>query len=207
LTLQSPQFAQTVPATFVNASAAPADKWKLLSYSDLANVTAQGIGLQPWFSNINTHNPDLSGFRDKGGKILHYHGLADELITPRGSVNYYSRVEAAMGGNAQVQKFERLFLIPGMGHNTVFKVSTIDPATGGITAATKVPLPALPINGSTTDQLFTALRNWVENGTAPSRIDISSSDASVSLPICAYPQRATYSGTGSVKAATSYACQ
>lgn len=207
LILQSPLFAQTVPATFVNATAAPADKWKMLSYGDLANVNAQGVGLQPWFSNINTDNPNLSAFRDKGGKILTYHGLADELIAPQGSVNYYARVEAEMGGNAEVQKFDRLFLIPGMGHNTIFKVSSLDPATGAITAATKVPLPALPIKGSNNDQLFTALRNWVESGTAPSRLDISSSDASVSLPICAYPQRATYSGTGPVTAAASYACK
>lgn len=207
LILQSAQFAQTVPATFVNATAAPADKWKILSYADLANVNAQGIGLQPWFSNINTDNPNLGGFRDKGGKILTYHGLADELITPQGSVNYYARVEAAMGGTAEVQKFNRMFLIPGMGHNTIFKVSSLDPATGAITAATKVPLPALPINGGSNDQLFMALRNWVENGTAPSRLDLNSSDGSVSLPICAYPQRATYSGTGSVKSAANYACK
>ncbi len=206
LILQSPQFAQTVPATFVNATAAPADRWKSLSYADLANVNAQGIGLQPWFSNINTDNPDLSAFRDKGGKILTYHGQADELITPKGSINYYSRVAATMGGNAEVQKFDRLFLIPAMGHNTIFKVSSLDPATRAITASSKVPLPALPINGSSSDQLFTALRNWVESGTAPSRIDISSSDASVSLPICSYPQRATYGGAGSVKAAASYTC-
>ncbi len=206
LILQSPQFAQTVPATFVNATAAPADRWKSLSYADLANVNAQGIGLQPWFSNINTDNPDLGAFRDKGGKILTYHGQADELITPKGSINYYSRVAATMGGHAEVQKFDRLFLIPAMGHNTIFKVSSLDPATGTITARTKVPLPGLPINGSNSDQLFTALRDWVESGTAPNRIDISSSNASVSLPICAYPQRATYSGTGSVSAAASYTC-
>jgi hypothetical protein len=207
LILQSPEFAQTVPATFVNATAAPADRWKSLSYADLANVNAQGIGLQLWFSNINTDNPDLRAFRDKGGKILTYHGLADELIPPQGSVNYYSRVAAGMGGYAEVQKFDRLFLIPAMGHNTTFKVSTLDPATGAITAAGKVPLPALPINGSSSDQLFEALRNWVENGVAPDRLDIKSSDASVSLPICPYPQRASYVGTGSVKSASSYACK
>ncbi|MGY0198786.1 tannase/feruloyl esterase family alpha/beta hydrolase [Leptothrix sp. BB-3] len=206
LILQSPQFAQTAPATFVNATAAPADRWRTLSYADLANVNALGVGLQPWFSNINTDNPNLAAFRDKGGKILTYHGLADELITPQGSVNYYARVEATMGGNAEVQKFNRLFLIPGMGHNTIFKVSALDPATGAITATSKVPLPALPINGGTNDQLFSALRNWVENATPPSRMDISSSDASVSLPICAYPKRAVYGGTGSVRSAASYTC-
>jgi feruloyl esterase len=55
--------------------------------------------------------------------------------------------------------------------------------------------------------MFLALQNWVEGGTAPGRIDISSSDASVSLPMCLYPQKITYSGTGSVTAAGSYACQ
>jgi Tannase and feruloyl esterase len=207
LILKSPLFAQTVPLTLVNASATPTDKWKTLSYADLASVAAQGVSMQAGFSDINTDNPNLSAFRDKGGKVLTYHGLADELIAPQGSVNYYTRVEAAMGGQAEVHKFNRLFLIPGMGHNTVFKVSALDPATGAVTAATKVPLPALPINGGSNDQLFTALRNWVESGIAPSRLDLSSSDGSVSMPICAYPQRATHSGTGSVKAAASYACR
>ncbi|MGJ7511276.1 tannase/feruloyl esterase family alpha/beta hydrolase [Variovorax sp. GT1P44] len=207
LTLQSPLYAQTVPATFSNATGTPADKWKTLTYADLTNVNAQGVALQSSFSNINTDNPDLSAFRNKGGKILTYHGLADELITPSGSINYYSRAAATMGGDAEVQKFDRLFLIPAMGHNTIFKVSAIDAATGTVTASTKVPLPALPINGSSADQLFTALRQWVENGTAPNRLDLSSSDGSVSLPICAYPQRATYSGAGSVKVAASYTCE
>jgi feruloyl esterase len=47
----------------------------------------------------------------------------------------------------------------------------------------------------------------VENGTVPGRIDISSADTSVSLPLCVYPQKITYRGSGTVTDAASYTCQ
>ena len=46
------------------------------------------------------------------------------------------------------------------------------------------------------DEMFAALRNWVENGVAPVRIDVSSSDSSVSMPLCPYPQKAIHVGAG-----------
>jgi feruloyl esterase len=57
------------------------------------------------------------------------------------------------------------------------------------------------------DQMFTALKNWVENGTAPEDITIFSSDKSVSYPICVYPKKITWNGTGSSKLAASYSCK
>ena len=36
---------------------------------------------------------------------------------PQGSTNYYNRVSAMMGGFNEVQKFNRLFMIPGLGHS------------------------------------------------------------------------------------------
>lgn len=47
----------------------------------------------------------------------------------------------------------------------------------------------------------------LENGTAPTRIDVKSFDSSVGMPLCLYSQKATYSGTGSVSVASSYVCQ
>jgi len=47
----------------------------------------------------------------------------------------------------------------------------------------------------------------VENGVAPGRMDISSADSSVSLPLCVYPQKVTYGGSGAITAAASYTCQ
>jgi feruloyl esterase len=55
--------------------------------------------------------------------------------------------------------------------------------------------------------MFTALRRWVENGQAPGRIDLASKDGSVTMPICSYPQKATYTGSGPETATTSYSCR
>lgn len=202
LELQNPALAQ--PA-FVNATGNGANGWKSLSYEDLANAYAQGIALQPQFSDINTDDPDLSGARDAGTKILSYHGWADDLISPMGSINYYSRVAAQMGGDEAVQQFNRLYMIPGLGHDGTFSsVATFDPATGQITDAGKVPLPQ-PLTGR--DELFNALRNWVENGSAPDRIEISSADDSVTMPICVFPKLARHDGTGPLTEAASYRCE
>ena len=67
-----------------------------------------------------------------------------------------------------------------------------------------MPLPQ-PASGR--DELFKALENWVEHGVAPGRMDVSSADSSVSLPLCVYPEKITYSGSGPVTAAASYTCQ
>jgi feruloyl esterase len=190
--------------TFSNAKANGASRWKTLDYAGLANAFAQGIALQPQFSNINTDNPDLSALRDAGGKVLTYHGLADDKIMPQGSINYFTRVSAAMGGNVAAQTFDRLFLIPGLAHDGNFLLSaSIDPGTNANLGTTRVPLPQA-VSGR--DELFVALRNWVENGIAPTRIDVKSSDNSVSMPLCMYPQKATYSGSGAVTSASSYTC-
>src|SRR5262245_6672095 len=47
---------------------------------------------------IGTDDPDLTRFRDRGGKIIIYHGLADQLIPAAGTIDYYKRVQQQMGG-------------------------------------------------------------------------------------------------------------
>ena len=86
-------------------------------------------------------------------------------------------------------------MIPGLAHDPTFSsAASIDPATRDVTSVNKVPLPQ-PSTGR--DELFTALRNWVEQGQPPSRIDLASADGSVTMPICSYPEKATYNGSGS----------
>ena len=109
-----------------------------------------------------------------------------------------------MGGVSAVQSFYRLFLIPGLAHDSSFATSaSIDPSTNAPINTAKMPLPQ-PAAGR--DEMFLALRNWVEKGQAPSQIQVSSADASVSRALCMYPQTVQYVG-GAVGSSASYVCQ
>ena len=91
---------------------------------------------------FGTDNPDLTAFRDRGGKAIVWHGWADQLISAEGTVDYYTRVQQQMGGAKKTSEFIRLFMAPGVGH----------------CARRRGPTP--------TGQ-FEALLAWVEDGKAP----------------------------------------
>lgn len=198
LELQDPSYAvydlspsDPAPIRFVNATGNGASKWKTLSYDGLSHAFDRGIALQSAFADVNTDNPDLGAFQARNGKLLHYHGLNDELISPQGSVNYYSRVVGQMGLES-VQSFYRLFLIPGWGHGS--PNGTSNPSANG-------PAPK-------TNQLYAVLTDWVEKGIAPSSVEMSSPSSipvARTLPICAYPKKPTYT-SGDPNAAASYGC-
>lgn len=186
LELQNPAIA--TPA-FVNATGNGTNGWKALDYAQLSAAFDLGVSLQPSFGLINTDNPDLSAFKARGGKLLHYHGLADELIMPQGSVNYYNRVLAQMGGLTNVQTFYRLFLIPGFGHGTPNGTSN------------PLATPPFPMPG----QWYAVLTGWVEKDVAPDSATLRSVIGTLSQPVCAYPKKATYV-SGDPKVAASYSC-
>jgi hypothetical protein len=92
----------------------PTFDWHTLTDADFAAgfVTSQ----RRFHALIGTDDPNLERFRKRGGKMIIWHGEADPLIFPRGTVNYFERVLAANGGLEQVSEFARLFLAPGVGH-------------------------------------------------------------------------------------------
>ena len=196
LELQNPTYAMP---SFTNATGNGADGWKGLSYAQLSNAFDRGIALQPLFANINTDNPDLAAFRDAGHKMLVYHGLADVLVAPQGTINYYNRAATLMGGITAIQSFYRVFLIPGMGHG-------VDNGTSNASAN-----PPLPGNATTSSsQLYGVLTDWVEKSIAPTRIEISSAVTVVnpvakSRPLCLYPLKATFV-SGDPNLTASYSC-
>ena len=96
----------------------------------------------------NANNPDLRQFRDRGGKLILYHGLADPMIPVWSTIDYYASVERTMGGFAASQRFSRLYLIPGAYHCLVGP-DFAHPA--------EIALP----------ELLTPLMDWVERGAAP----------------------------------------
>lgn len=128
-------------------------------------------------------NPDLTAFRDAGGKLIIWQGLADPAISPIGTIAYYQAVEDHMGGATATQKFARLFLMPGVSH-----------CGGG--------------QGPSSLDALTAVISWVERGTAPDSLLTSQAPTAAnpvqSLPVYPYPLMATYNGTGSVDVASSY---
>jgi hypothetical protein len=135
---------------------------------------------QQYQSILGTDDPDLSAFRDAGGKMITWHGLADALIPPNGTVQYYERVMAMDDG---VQDYYRFFEAPGVGH-----------CWGGIG-----PFPG---------DAFGSLIKWVEEGIAPETLVGTSSSVNGTVrhqPLCPYPLVSAYKG-GDPSQASSFEC-
>jgi len=147
---------------------------------------------------MTADDPDLRPFKKAGGKLIIYHGLADEYIMPKTIVDFYSAVSSVMGGPANTADFARLFLVPGMNH-----------CTGGAGVSSLAMIPALEA--------------WVESGSAPDVIlgahlkaktagtfyeeDILPPDAAnvaFTRPIYPYPLTTIYRGTGDPNDAASF---
>lgn len=141
----------------------------------------------------NAVNPDLSVFKAHGHKLIVFHGWADVIVPSLGSVEYYESVEKAQARDAardhrsplkETQTFDRLFMVPGMGH------------CGGGPGLTGID----PLD---------ALEEWVEQGTAPEEIVAKRTVKGVtemSRPVCAYPAEARYMGHGDTNDAGNFVC-
>jgi len=189
LSLQDPTIAGP---SFINATGNGSDGWKKLSYAQLADAVDRGRALQHNFAFVDTDSPDLSKFKARGGKLLMLHGLSDDRIFPQGSMNYYERVLAAMGGLVPVQEFFRFYLLPGMNHV---------PGNGTVNTSANPPIPG-------TSQVYDLLTAWVEKDIAPENVVITSPTSTPvqkSLPMCAYPKKPTYR-SGDIFKAASYSC-
>ncbi|MEO9198759.1 MAG: tannase/feruloyl esterase family alpha/beta hydrolase [Antricoccus sp.] len=61
-------------------------------------------------------NGDLTAFRDLGGKLIMYNGLADQSVPPSYPLAYYTKARRMMGGELASSKFFRYFVLPGVNH-------------------------------------------------------------------------------------------
>jgi hypothetical protein len=131
---------------------------------------------------IGTDNPDLTEFRDHGGKLVLWHGWADPLITADGTIDYYKRMSQRMGGAKATSEFLRFFLAPGVGH-----------CGGGAGPAPTGQMESLLV--------------WVEEGKAPETLTASRPGTTPrTRPLCQYPLVAKYKGTGSTDEAANFTC-
>jgi feruloyl esterase len=142
------------------------------------------------------YGPDgrrLAAFKDRGGKILLYHGWSDTDATPASSLEFHAAQAKAFGADA-LPEFLRLFMLPGMAH-----------CRGG--------------NGVNTVDYLSAMEAWIERGQAPDRLiafkttlppDSYSAfplppEAIVSgRPVFPYPAVAVFGGAGDPNDAASW---
>ena len=133
-------------------------------------------------STVDAVDPDLSGLKAAGGKMILWHGWSDAALTALASIDYY---EAARSLDPGVSEYLRFYLLPGVHH-----------CVGG--------------PGPDRVDWLQALENWVERDQAPGALTASrirDGEETMTRPVCVYPERAVYQGSGDVNDASNFRCQ
>lgn len=146
----------------------------------------------------------LEAFAARGGKLIIYHGLADTLVAPTQSVAFYGRQGALLGSQAKLAESARLFLAPGVMH--------CGGGTGPDAFNATLGIPPRPPVDDATHDIFSALIDWTEKGDAPERIVATkfakedNSRIEMQRPLCPYPKKSAYKGSGSTASASNFVC-
>ena len=117
-------------------------------------------------ATLDASNPDLDAFRERGGKLLLYHGWSDSALTAHRTIDY---VEEVYARDDTSRSDVRLFMMPGVLH-----------CMGG--------------DGPSQVDWISALETWHESGTAPTELEAAFMGAQGARKICAFPQKAHYVG-------------
>ena len=133
---------------------------------------------------------DIRAFRDRGGKLLLWHGGNDAALSSNATIEYCNNMKVAVGGAPSADAFSRLYIAPGVNH-----------CSGG--------------PGADSSDLLSAMDNWVVNGAAPAtltaqKLNATTGAADFTRPLCQYPQYPKYTGPANnpdaAKLAASYTC-
>ncbi|TRM63610.1 Tannase/feruloyl esterase [Schizophyllum amplum] len=147
-------------------------------------------------AGIAAFNGNVSAFQLAGGKVLHYHGLMDDLITSDNSKRYYSLVQETMGKeSAELDDFYRFFPISGMSHcsdgDGAYKIGNLQ---GGYAGA------------SPDENVLMALVQWVEKGVAPEVVRGANANETYWRAHCKWPKTNKYVGPGSYEDESAWQC-
>lgn len=153
--------------------------------------------------NIQTWKGDLSGVKDRGTKVLHWHGGADFIISSENSPRYYEHVSSTMGlSSDELDEFYRYFTISGTGH-----------CRGGDGAHAIGQGPGEVNSYDPSENVLMAMVDWVENNNAPETIigtkyvnDTQSLGIKFQRAHCKFPKRNQYKGEGDPNLVGSWEC-
>ncbi|CAK7203601.1 hypothetical protein SEUCBS139899_006338 [Sporothrix eucalyptigena] len=145
-------------------------------------------GWQKFEDVLQTTWPDLSAFRNAGGKVLHFHGESDGSVPPASSVRYFESVRSTMYPSlsyndslAAVNEFYRFYLVEGAGHCSPGQCNTPFPQTN-----------------------FPVMIEWVEQGIDPVTLNATvvsscATDYLANDQLCSWPLRPVYHNNGTEK--------
>ncbi|UNI16599.1 Feruloyl esterase [Purpureocillium takamizusanense] len=140
------------------------DHWfKYAVYND-SNLDTESLTPEQWEyafkhdpASVRTYSGDLTQMRDRGAKLLHYHGLEDPLISSASSTHYYNLASRTMSlASADIDRFYRYFRISGMSH-----------CLGGTGASAIGNRGDNMASRDPTANVLTAMTRWVEEGVPP----------------------------------------
>lgn len=150
-------------------------------------------------ASLNATDTNLAPFADRGDRLLMYHGWNDPAIPATMSISYYEGVTRNIGQDRTASAL-RLYLVPGMQH------------CGFGPGATEFGQGTGP-RGDAQHDIYTALEDWVEKGTAPATLTARKTEGKgadrkviMTRPLCPYPQVARYDGKGDTNKSESFTC-
>ncbi|KAF5586343.1 feruloyl esterase B-2 [Fusarium pseudocircinatum] len=187
------------------------DFWRGAVYNDSSwtphNFTVKdmdfAIKLNP--GDVNAAEGGLQKFYAKGGKIISYHGQADQTITPKLPAEYYAKVRANLNATLEdMHSFYRLFFVPGMYH--------CSGGPGAFDIGQVYPLKKDRLTAK--ESVLLALTKWVEEGQEPETIvgakfgsSEAPSKATAQRKYCPYPYESKWDGSGNTTKADSWHCK
>jgi feruloyl esterase len=176
-----PPFAVAIALGFLRHLAWWDDPAPDYDLADLAFDAATFESLKPTGQVLAAMNPDLRPFAEAGGKLILWHGSADQHIAPTNTLAYRAALRETVGEEL-ADTFTRTFMIPGMYH-----------CQGG--------------SGPSEMDVVSAMMHWVEKGVAPDSLLTSRTiDGAVvaSRPVFNYPLISKWDGVGDPAMAGSY---
>ena len=177
--------------------------WDWRSFDAERDMTKVDAVLGPDLNGVT--EGDLRAFRARGGKLILYQGWADTLVAPAQTIAFYERQSKALG-RRKSSGYRPPVPCP---RGSCIASAAQDPA---LSTPLTAPL-ANPPTATAQDDLFAALAQWVETGDAPAKViatryidNTPAKGIAMQRPLCPFPQKAWYRGTGETKDAANFVC-